>query len=42
MYLFYKYVIVYVGYSEINIRWAVKKTRKKEKYFIIYKSELHN
>jgi hypothetical protein len=28
----------YEGYSEINIWWAVKKIRKKEKYFIIYKS----
>jgi hypothetical protein len=29
--------VKYVGYSEINVLWAVKKTRKKEKYFIIYK-----
>jgi hypothetical protein len=28
----------YDGYSEFNVPWAVKRTRKKEKYFIIYKS----
>jgi hypothetical protein len=31
-------VLTYDGYSEINLWWAVKKNRKKEKYFIIYKS----
>jgi hypothetical protein len=29
---------MYEGYSEINLWWAVKKNKKEEKYFIIYKS----